>query len=94
MLYYGNVLLNGPPTGSFAPTGDAVPIVVPAGTAVAFHGLSFMGPKQSANFAPFTFSLRLTHGKLHMLLMPPPGAAVLVKVRITAVVTAQVGACG
>ena len=53
-----------------------------------------MGPTQSAKVAPFTGLERTVQGMDHMLEKPPPGLVVLVKVRITTVVGAHVGATG
>ena len=71
-----------------------MPILAPGGTVVDVHGLSFMGPTQSAKVAPFTGLGRTVQGIDHILEKPPPGLDVLVKVRITTVVGAQVGATG
>jgi len=71
-----------------------VPILAPGGTVVDVHGLSFIGPTQSAKVAPFTFLGRTVQSIDHMFEKPPPGLDVLVKVRITTVVGAQVGATG
>ena len=53
-----------------------------------------MGPTQSAKVALLTFLGRTVQGMDHMLEKPPPGLDVLVKVRITTVVGAHVGATG
>jgi hypothetical protein len=61
---------------------------------VDVHGLSFMGPTQSAKVAPFTGLGRTVQIIDHILENPPPGLDVLVKVRTTTVVGAHVGATG
>ena len=81
-----------PPTGLAAPTGAAVPTLVPAGIVVPVHGLSFMGPVQSAKVAPLTFFGLTVQGNDHILLIP--ASAVVVKMRKVAVTTFQSGACG
>ena len=71
-----------------------MPILAPGGTVVDVHGLSFMGPTQSAKVAPFTGSGRTVQIIDHMLLKPPPGLVVLVKTRSVTVTGAHVGATG
>ena len=71
-----------------------MPILAPGGTVVDVHGLSFMGPTQSAKVAPFTGSGRTVQGMDHMLENPPPGLDVLVKTRFVTVTDFQDGATG
>ena len=61
---------------------------------VDVHGLSFMGPTQSAKVTPFTGSGRTVQGMDHMLENPPPGLDVLVKTRFVTVTDFQDGATG
>jgi hypothetical protein len=61
---------------------------------VDVHGLSFMGPAQSASVAPFTGLGRSVQIIDHMFEKPPPGFAVLVKKRSVTVTGFQDGATG